>query len=127
MPNKKFIIDFENVDDIPDEELLILHKKYWAFIADTGLAAKPDIVLKNGKRARIINCCFLCEYAQRKQLKEYTRQHICYYCPCVKYKGIAFGCTNVLDSPYIKWLKVIDQANARKYAYEIAELKLVET
>lgn len=64
---ENFVVPYLDVDDIPDEELIRLHRKYWAFIAAFEYYVKPLIVNPRNVPLDIKNGCFLCEYAYRKQ------------------------------------------------------------
>lgn len=117
----RFMIPYLDTEDIQDEDLIKLHRKYWAFIAANELKYKPMIVNSRGDNPNIMHDCFLCEYAHRQIKREKIPFKFCSYCPSKK-KETTNGC---LDGLYKEWCESDDDLIEK--ALEIAMVEMEET
>lgn len=130
MKQLDFVLPYEKSEDIPDEELLRLHKEYWTFIARNGLSDKPYIKNESGEPIWIRTCCFLCEYARRKAGTD-ARYMCAKFCPVKKFRDAVpeghAGCVSS-TSPYFKWSFFWRSKILRKlFAWRTAQLELEKT
>lgn len=117
-----FEVPFNSIEEISDDQLVELHRKYWNYIANKQLNTKPTICGKDGKLLHVSSSCFLCEFARRhtppnRGLKD------CEYCPAKFYKVFAEG-SGCLGNLYHRWSDAYDIEDITKYARKIANIPM---